>query len=72
MTREMFSLEDILFGEKVTDAQKAAYREGQGMRGMDALRNTVSDAPVIGKYLERLVNIGERQLEQKENRNAVE
>jgi len=63
---------DILFGEKVTDAQKAAYREGQGMRGMDALRSTVSDAPVIGKYLERLVDLGERQLEQKENRNAVE
>jgi hypothetical protein len=63
---------DILFGEKVTDAQKAAYREGQGMRGMDALRSEVSNAPVIGKYLERLVDLGERQLEQKENRNAVE
>jgi hypothetical protein len=63
---------DILFGEKVTDAQKAAYSEGQARRGMDALRNEVGGAPVIGKYLERLVDIGERQLEQKENRNAVD
>jgi len=63
---------DILFGEKVSDAQKAAYREGQARRGMEAMRNTVGDAPIIGKYLERLIDIGERQLEDKENRNAVE
>jgi hypothetical protein len=63
---------DILFGDRPTEAQAAAYREGQARRGLNALRNEVSDAPIIGKYLERLVDIGERQLEQKENRNAVE
>ena len=63
---------DILFGEKVTEAQKKAYALGQAKVGINALRNEVGDAPAIGEFMKRLIDIGERQLEQKENRNAVE
>jgi hypothetical protein len=63
---------DLIFGAEPTPEQRRAFTAGQGNRGLNALRNEASEIPFIGKYLERLVEIGERQLEDKENRNAVE
>jgi hypothetical protein len=63
---------DLVFGAEPTPEQRRAFTAGQGNRGLNALRNEASEIPFIGKYLERLVEIGERQLEDKENRNAVE
>jgi methyl-accepting chemotaxis protein len=63
---------DIIFGNDPTAEQKAAFTAGQAKRGATLLGNEVGDAPVIGKYLQRLIDIGERQLEQKDNRNVLE
>jgi hypothetical protein len=62
----------MIVGSEPTPEQRRAFTSGQGSRGLNAMRNQASEIPIIGKYLERLVDLGERQLEQKENRNAVE
>ena len=63
---------NLIFGSEPTPEQRRAFTSGQAGRGLNALKDEVGQAPFIGKYLERLVEIGERQLEEKENRNAVE
>ena len=63
---------DIIFGNEPTEEQKAAFNKGQAKRAMDVLALEAWNAPNIGGHLQKLIEIGERQLEQKENRNAVD
>jgi hypothetical protein len=63
---------DIIFGAKPTAEQAKTFQQGQRSRVADLLGNELENAPVIGGYLRRLVELGEQQLNQNDNRNAIE
>lgn len=63
---------DIIFGAKPTAEQAKTFQQGQRSRVADLLSNELENAPVIGGYLRRLVELGEQQLNQNDNRNAIE
>lgn len=61
---------DIIFGDRPTKEQAAAFKRGQARRGFDVLRNELGDAPGVGPLLQRLVDLTEEQV--MERRNARE
>lgn len=63
---------DVIFGAQPTPEQAQTFQQEQSKRAMRMLGNELEQAPVIGGYLKRLVEIGERQLDEKNNRNAIE
>ena len=58
---------DVLFGQEPTDEQKKAFVRGQAQRGFDQLRNVTGDMPdFIGRRLDRLIEIGEQQIQNRD------
>lgn len=58
---------DVLFGQEPTPEQKAAFRRGQAQRGFDQLREATSNLPdFLGRRLDRLIEIGEQQIQNRD------